>query len=196
MKKTEKLLIDITFELLYKKGYCATSLTDVLDLANMTKGAMYYHFKSKSTLVLATIKDHLEHTLNEQWVKPLQESDKPIKTLIQQIKAYHSMFADKEHFLDIKHGSPLSNFVLDMSDKDEELFDYLKSVHVKWQLSVEEALTKAQANSQTQTKFDSKSQALFIISSIEGSIGSAKAYNDLKILKNNFDSLNNYIKNL
>ncbi|MCK4737771.1 MAG: TetR/AcrR family transcriptional regulator [Sulfurimonas sp.] len=196
MKKTEKILIDITFDLLYKKGYCATSLTDILEIANMTKGAMYYHFKSKQALVLATVKDYLEHTLNEQWVTPLKESDEPIKTLIEQIEAYHSMFADRKHFLDIKHGSPLSNFVLDMSDKDEELFTYLKSAYEIWQLSVEDALTKAKSQKQTKTDFDSKNQALFIISSIEGSIGSAKAYNDLSNLKNSFDILSNYIKNL
>lgn len=196
MKKTEKILIDITFELLYKKGYCATSLTDILEIANMTKGAMYYHFKSKHTLVLATIKDHLERTLTEQWIKPLQESDKPVKTLVRQIHTYGGMFADKKHFLDIRHGSPLSNFVLDMSDKDEELFDYLKSVYERWQLSVEEALTNAKSQKQTKTDFDAKSQARFIISSIEGSVTSAKAYNDLNVLKDSFETLNNYIENL
>lgn len=196
MKKTEKILIDITFELLYKKGYCATSLTDILEIANMTKGAMYYHFRSKHTLVLATIKNHLEHTLTEQWIQPLQESDEPIKTLVKQINDYHDMFADKKHSLKIRHGSPLSNFVLDMSDKDEELFDYLKSVCERWQLSVETALVKAKSQEQTKTDFNAKSQARFIISSIEGSVVSAKAHKDLNILQDSFETLKNYIKSL
>lgn len=196
MKKTEKLLIDITFELLYKRGYCATSLTDILDLANMTKGAMYYHFKSKHDLTLAAMQHYLEDLLNKQLLVLTQENDKPIEAIVEHIEAYYRMFADKEHFLDIKHGSPFSNFVLDMSDKDEELFEYLKSVYERWQLSVEDALTKAKMKKQTKTEFDAKKQALFIISSIEGSIGSAKAYNSLDVLQDSFEVLNNYIKTL
>lgn len=196
MKKTERLLIDITFDLLYKKGYCATSLTDILESANMTKGAMYYHFKSKQALVLASIEDYFEDTLNEHWIKPLQESNEPVKTFLKQLDAYYDMFADKEHFLDIRHGSALSNFVLDMSDKDEKLFEYLKSVYSRWQFSIEEALVKAKIKGELKTDCDPKSQALFIISSIEGSVGSAKAYNDLKVLKNNIETLQDYIKNL
>ena len=196
MKKTERLLIDITFDLLYKKGYCATSLTDILESANMTKGAMYYHFRSKQALVLASIEDYLEDTLKEQWIKPLQDSNEPVKTLLKQLDAYYNMFADKEHFLDIRHGSALSNFVLDMSDKDEKLFEYLKSVYARWQFSIEEALVRAKIKGELKTDCDPKNQALFIISSIEGSVGSAKAYNDLKVLKNNIETLQDYIKNL
>ncbi len=196
MKKTEKLLIDITFELLYKKGYCATSLTDILELANMTKGAMYYHFRTKQALVLASMKNYLDGFFLEHWARPLKDSDEPVKTLIQQIEAYYAMFADKEDFLDIKHGSPLSNFTLDMSDKDEELSEYLKSIYQRWEFIVEEALIIAQQNKQTKTSFDSKNQALFIVSAIEGSIGTAKAHNSLNKLKNSFDALKNHIKNL
>lgn len=192
MKKTEKLLIDITFGLLYKNGYTATSLTELLDQADMTKGAMYYHFKSKHALVLATLNHYLEFILQEHWVKPLQESSDPIKALVGQIDAYCDMFADKNHFLNIKHGCPLSNFILDMSDKDEELFEYLKSVYGRWQDSVEDALLRGN----TKTDFDAKKQALFIISSVEGAIGSAKAYNNINALKDSFDILTDYIRNL
>jgi TetR/AcrR family transcriptional regulator, transcriptional repressor for nem operon len=196
MKKTEKLLIDITFDLLYKRGYCATNLMDILDKAGMTKGAMYYHFKSKHALALASMTHYLEDILNKHWIEPLTDSDKPIETLINQINIYSEMFADKEVFLDIKHGCPLSNFILDMSNKDDEFFEYLKSVYERWQDSIEKALIKAQSLGQIEVDVDVKKQALFIISSIEGCVGSAKAYNDLETLKDGFKIVINYIKSL
>lgn len=196
MKKTEKLLIDITFNLLYKKGFCATSLMDILDEAKMTKGAMYYHFKSKHALVLATMQHYLESILVNHWVEPLAAAENPIETLVKQIDGYYAMFADEENLLDIKHGCPLSNFILDMSDTDEEFFNYLGSVYQRWQDAVEAALVKAQSQKQTKTDFDAKKQALFILSSVEGCIGSAKAYNNLESLKNSFEILTTYIKNL
>jgi len=196
MKKTEKLLIEITFDLLYKKGYCATSLMDILKIAEITKGAMYYHFSNKNDLVLASMQHYLEYILQSHWIAPFKESDKPIETLIQQIKAYLDIYADPTSFLDIKHGCPLINFVLDMSDKDEAFFTYLQSVYARWQESVNKALQKAQELKQTKTSFDTNDQALFIISSVEGSIGVAKAHNDLELLRKSFAVLTKYVERL
>lgn len=196
MKKTEKLLIDITFDLLYKKGYCATSLMDILKIAKITKGAMYYHFNNKNDLVLASMQYYLEYILHSHWIAPFEKSDKPIDTLIQQINAYLDIYADTTSFLDIKHGCPLINFVLDMSDKDEAFFTYLQSVYARWQESVNKALQKAQELKQTKTSFDTNDQALFIISSVEGSIGVAKAHNDLELLRKSFAVLTKYVGNL
>jgi TetR/AcrR family transcriptional repressor of nem operon len=196
MKKTEKLLIDITFDLLYKKGYCATSLMDILKIAKITKGAMYYHFTNKNDLVLASIQHYLETILHSHWRAPFEECEYPIETLIQQINLYLDMYADAESFLEIKHGCPLINFVLDMSDKDEAFFTYLQSVYVRWQESVNKALQKAQELKQTKTQFDTNDQALFIISSVEGSIGVAKAHNSLELLRKSFAVLTKYIEGL
>ena len=196
LKKTEKLLIDITFDLLYKNGYCSTSLTDILNKAEMTKGAMYYHFTSKHVLVLASMQHYLEMILEQHWLEPFEDSDRPIETILNQINLYYTMYSTNDNFLDVKHGCPLSNFIIDTSDKHEDFFNYLGSVYKRWQESIEKALTKAQILKQTKTDFDAKSQALFIISSIEGSIGSAKAYNSLETLDKSFKVLNTYIKSL
>jgi len=196
MKKTEKLLIDITFDLLYKKGYCATSLMDILKIAKITKGAMYYHFNNKNELVLASMQHYLEYILQLHWIAPFNDNDKPIQVLIEQINKYLVMYEDTESFLDIKHGCPLMNFVLDMSDKDESFFIYLQTVYSRWQESVSKALQKAQELKQTKTEFNADDQANFIISSIEGSIGVAKAYNSLESLRKGFGVLTRYIESL
>lgn len=196
MKKTEQELIDITFDLLYKHGYCDTNIRDILKRANVTKGALYYHFTSKHDLVLKSMTFYLEQILEYHWVQVLKSSPTPIKTLVQQIKAYETMFLDPENFLDIKHGCPLNNFILDMSDKDEVFFEYLKEVYLKWQKAIEMALVKAQDKQETKTKFNAKAQAIFIISSFEGSIGSAKALHDEKVLKSSISILITHINSL
>ena len=196
MKKTEKLLIDITFYFLYRNGYCGTGLTEILKKADMTKGAMYYHFKSKHALVLSTITYYLDDMLKKQWIKPFENSEKPIETLVNQINEYKDMFSDKDSFLDVKHGSALVNFISDMSNSDDEISKYLQSVQSRWKESIEKALTKAQILKQTKTDFDAKKQSLFIISSIEGNVSSAKSYNDLNVLHDTFEVLIDYIENL
>jgi len=196
MNKTKKLLIDITFELLYKKGYCATSIVDILKVAQITKGSIYYHFPSKDELVVQTLEHYIEAILISHWVEPLQDAKSPVEVLVEQINTLYEMYADKTSFLDVKHGCPLNNFIQDMSDKNELFFNYLESAYRRWQESIEKALIKAQTLEKTYTDFNPKAQSLFIMSAIEGSIGSAKAYNDLDTLKEGFEVLNNYIKAL
>jgi TetR/AcrR family transcriptional regulator, transcriptional repressor for nem operon len=169
---------------------------DILKSLKITKGAMYYHFESKNDLVLSSMRYYLELILQSHWIEPFNDSDEPLKVLNEQINKYLVMYADAGSFLDIKHGCPLMNFVLDMSDKDESFFIYLQSVYTRWQESVTKALQKAQELNQTKTKFNADDQARFIISSLEGSIGVAKAHNSLDMLSKSFTVLTDYIQRL
>ena len=196
MKNTKQTLIDITFDMLYKRGYCATGLMDILQSANLTKGAMYYHFKNKNELVLSAMQYYLEFLLESHWTTPLADSEQPLTTLVEQVNALYDLYASDDAFVTVTHGCPLNNFIQDMSDKEEEFFQYLQSVYSRWQEAVEMALFKAQNLKQTKSKFKPKEQALFIVSAIEGSICSAKANNDLNTLKISFNVLNHYIESL
>ena len=61
MKKqsTRDKLLDITFEEVYIHGYAATSVDTILKKAQISKGSMYHHFKSKKELVLAMVEERL-----------------------------------------------------------------------------------------------------------------------------------------
>ena len=56
---TREKLLDITFEEVYIHGYTATSIDAILKKAQIPKGSMYHHFKSKKELVLAMVKERL-----------------------------------------------------------------------------------------------------------------------------------------
>ncbi|TFV60289.1 TetR/AcrR family transcriptional regulator [Mycobacterium sp. PS03-16] len=52
---TRRRIIDAAVDLFSEKGYPATSLGDIIDRAEMTKGALYYHFDSKEALAAVII---------------------------------------------------------------------------------------------------------------------------------------------
>ncbi|WP_341271756.1 MULTISPECIES: ScbR family autoregulator-binding transcription factor [Mycobacterium] len=52
---TRRRIVDAAVELFNEIGYPATSLGDIIDRAEMTKGALYYHFDSKDALAAAII---------------------------------------------------------------------------------------------------------------------------------------------
>lgn len=47
-----ELLLDVAFDLFVQRGYAAVSMQEIAEAAGMTKGAPYYHFKSKDDLFI------------------------------------------------------------------------------------------------------------------------------------------------
>jgi AcrR family transcriptional regulator len=54
---TRRKIITSAVELFNEIGYPATGLGDIIERAEMTKGALYYHFDSKESLATAIIEE-------------------------------------------------------------------------------------------------------------------------------------------
>ncbi|MCV7230078.1 helix-turn-helix domain-containing protein [Mycolicibacterium komossense] len=54
---TRRKILDAAIELFSEVGFAATSLGDIIERAEMTKGALYYHFESKESLASAIIEE-------------------------------------------------------------------------------------------------------------------------------------------
>ena len=49
-EETVKLILDAATHLFVEKGYDATSLQDIINETNLSKGAIYHHFSSKEEI--------------------------------------------------------------------------------------------------------------------------------------------------
>jgi len=54
---TRRKILDAAVELFNDAGYASTGLGDIIERAELTKGALYYHFDSKEALATAVIED-------------------------------------------------------------------------------------------------------------------------------------------
>ncbi|SFL91410.1 transcriptional regulator, TetR family [Gracilibacillus orientalis] len=55
--QTKKLISDKAKVLFEQKGYTATSMEDIRSFSQISKGSIYYHFKSKEELFLYTVEE-------------------------------------------------------------------------------------------------------------------------------------------
>lgn len=60
---TRRKIIASAVELINEIGYPATGLGDIIERAEMTKGALYYHFDSKESLATAIIEEGSAHVV-------------------------------------------------------------------------------------------------------------------------------------
>ena len=69
--RTRATIMDAAQDLILQQGFAATSIEDIIERTGVTKGAFFYHFKSKSDLAHALVEryaaidaEHLERTLD------------------------------------------------------------------------------------------------------------------------------------
>ncbi|MGR3762686.1 TetR/AcrR family transcriptional regulator [Rossellomorea sp. NS-SX7] len=60
MKEKEKLIIETSIKLFATKGFNATSVQEIVNECDISKGAFYLYFKSKEALLLAIMKYYFE----------------------------------------------------------------------------------------------------------------------------------------
>lgn len=82
--------------LFIKKGYEATSVDDIAEAANVAKGTLYYHFKSKDEVLLGLSIGYLKR-LNEKVDQQLSSGLPPLDVLVDTLKSTaHDTEAYKE----------------------------------------------------------------------------------------------------
>ena len=81
-EKTRRRILKAALDLLVEKGYERATFEDVAQRIRLTKGAVYWHFKSKPELLSALV----EHTLENQAVK--LAAMMPSVTSLESLKAY------------------------------------------------------------------------------------------------------------
>jgi len=72
---SKRLIATKAKELFCQKGYAATSMEDIRTATGMSKGSIYYHFKSKETLFL-----HLIEANMQEWLDTWNELESTLTT--------------------------------------------------------------------------------------------------------------------
>ncbi|MDO3679669.1 TetR/AcrR family transcriptional regulator [Paenibacillus ehimensis] len=67
-EQTRKHILATAKELFVQKGYSATSIDEIRVKSGMSKGSIYYHFKSKESLFLKLLDENMQEWI-DQWSK-------------------------------------------------------------------------------------------------------------------------------
>lgn len=78
-------------ELFYKNGFADTSVTDIIKLANVSKGTFYNHFSSKSECMIAIFQDIHERSVTERKIIAHFNNRYDIATLEKELIAHFSI---------------------------------------------------------------------------------------------------------
>ncbi|GAB3010681.1 TetR/AcrR family transcriptional regulator [Niabella terrae] len=195
MKKAEVTRLTIlqkAFELIYVKGYQTTSIDEIIATTKVTKGAFYYHFKTKDEMGLAIINEILKPTLTSIFTEPLQNELNPLD-------AIYNLMDDllmKNEFLKVEYGCPASNFTQEMTPWNADFNNALNELTKQWIKLMTATIEKGKKSGYVRKDVNAKQVTMFVMAGYWGIRNFGKLENHknaylpyLKQLRNYLDCL-------
>lgn len=161
---TRLTILQKAFELIYKNGYQATSIDDIIANTQVTKGAFYYHFKSKQEMGLAMIQDIMSPGMAAAMIEPLMDGKEVPDKIYRMMEG---LLLDNAFFT-IEYGCPAINLIEEMAPLSLEFRSALTQLVVRWQHAIEQVLTLAQESGKIRTELAPRQIAMFVITGYSG----------------------------
>jgi len=93
--QSRALLIDTALRLFVEQGYEATPVSQILDQADMARGALYHHFPDGKKGLFLEVVDVVDHQLHEGFEHILESIDSPVEQILAGFDVLLELAADR-----------------------------------------------------------------------------------------------------
>lgn len=190
--QTKQSLLAAAFGEVYRKGFQSASMAQILEKTDVTKGALYHHFRDKRELGLAVLQDLVRAAVDKRFLEPLRTGKNPVDSLVQSITEACEGLSDEE----IALGCPLNNLALEMSPVDEEFRRVIGGIYDQWRGEIAAALRRGRAAGLVRRDADPDETAAFIVAALAGCRSMAKNTQSREMLLACARQLGRYLKTL
>ena len=188
---TRMMILQKAFELIYRQGFQATSIDEIIATTNLTKGALFYHFKNKEEMGLAIINEVMYPGLSAYMNPQINRTG----NIREDLYAMMSNLLLQAPFFKVEYGCPAVNLIDEMAPLNKSFQTALTRIVRQWQGAIESAILRAQAEGRFNPANDAKDIAIYIVSNYSGirnmgKLFGRKAYTSfLKAFKDYLDRL-------
>ena len=186
-EKTSQFIIETVAPIFSKKGYAATSMSDLTSATGLTKGALYGNFKNKEDLALAAMNFNLRRLI-EKIESKLNTTQSPLQKLFILTNFYRYYNDYTRDF----GGCPILNIGVDANNQNEILIERVRKVIQKMQVGIANIIEDGKKANEIKPTLDAMLYARRIFSMIEGAVFVSNTMNDsdyLKDMMNHIDQM-------
>ena len=189
---TRMNILQHAFDLIYRHGYQATSIDDIIAKTRVTKGAFYYHFRNKDEMGLSIINEILKPGFANSFNTPLQQEDDALKAIYNMM---HYLLIENR-FMKVEQGCPASNLAQEMTPWNVDFKNALNELTQQWAKKMTAILEKGKRQGQVRKKVNSKQVTLFILSGYWGIRNFGKLKNNKSVYLPYLKELKSYLDTL
>ncbi len=172
-------ILAVARTLVLTKGFPATTLDEICEKADVTKGGFYYHFASKDQLALELVEHHFDQLSSALMEGAYRELDDPKDRLL----GFLDRTAEVMQGPVLKDGCILGVLTLDMAETQEEtriaLSQRFSDLEAFLEKDFQAALRESGVKDPTSTATGLARQFLMVL---EGSIVLSKAHKNPEVL--------------
>lgn len=189
---TREKLLETAQHLMLAKGYTATSVEEICEAANLTKGSFFHYFASKEDLGKAVLERYVLSMFQIVQNAPFSKKSDPLQRLYGYIDFMIEVSKDPAR----RSGCLLGNFAQVLSDTHPEIRTQCETYFRKWAEMLKRELDQAKTVHAVKQKIDSQGLADHFIALFEGSLMLSKTRQDQKVIAKNLEHFKRYLKSI
>lgn len=176
-EKTREFIIERSAELFNKKGFAGTSLSDLVEVTGLTKGAIYGNFGNKDDVALAVYDYNSSRVINR-----LHEHIAAKNNAIGKLYAITDYY--RSHYKETAAGGgcPILNTAIEADNGHPDLKTKVATSIKNWRKMIESIIKKGIEKGEIKKHADAAEYAVIFISLIEGGMMMATISDDRNLL--------------
>ena len=191
---TRENILDIAEHIILQKGFSGTSIDEIIETANITKGGFYYHFKCKEDLarhLMVRYQKADDKFFNELFARADSLSEDPL----QQMLIFLNLLAEAMGNLPQTHpGCLVASFTYENQQFNEDVKHIICDCLVGWRTLFVKKLARISETYSMKVETDIMELADTLTSIVEGGIILSRAFNEPERLVNQILQYRNYIR--
>lgn len=180
-------------QLVFENGFSGTSIDQILERAGITKGAFFYHFKTKNHLAKALIEEFAREDIfhmNEALKKTETLKGNALDRLLQFIQEFIDMMSD----VDEPYSCLYASYTYEPSQFDEETLNHISETILTWRTTMTQLIQDVTNEYDTKIEIDIQSLADHTVVVFEGAFMVSKALRGKDLTVAHLKHLKNYFK--
>ncbi len=189
-EKTAKYIIEKVAPIFNRKGYAATSMSDLTAATGLTKGAIYGNFKNKEELAIKAFNFNINQVL-----KSISTHQNKNKSPLQKLYLITDFYKNYYDFSKKIGGCPILNTGVNSKNQNNKLHHEVMLIIDKTQLNIAKLIEQGIKNGVIKRTVNSKKFAKKLYSHIQGAVFMAFTMNEANYLDVAVEDMNLIIKN-
>jgi TetR/AcrR family transcriptional regulator, transcriptional repressor for nem operon len=186
---TRQFIIEKAAIIFNQKGYAGTSIKDITEAAQLSKGGFYGNFRSKEEIAI----EAFEYSVNTVTQKARERSLTKVKSydkLIESIQFYREYIFNEP----VEGGCPILNMAPEVDDTNPEMRSRVTKALDNWQYSVKRVVEKGIENGEIHHYANAEAFATLFVAMLEGGIMMSRVYKNPKHLHIVLDQLEKMVR--
>jgi len=191
---TRKRILDAAQTLILERGYAGTTVDNVLGAVGITKGAFFYHFKSKDDLAKALLQrfaDDDAKIYREMQSRAEKLSDDPLQQMLIFIRLFEDMF---EGLKEPYPGCLFASYVYELQQFDDSTRTLIDASFREWRALLRDKFEEIARRYPPRIAVDAANLADAFTVVLEGAFVTGKALNEPQLIAEQLRLFRSYIE--